>query len=128
MTTNHPCLKKAKSLIDGDGIFTTKLIKKGEKFYIIPVDNIVNVPTPRFAHIGKGQYVCDEAVLNWVNHSCNPSAILDISTDHPCLKAAQDILPGEEITCDYDKTEAGGTEAACNCGDKKCRGRFLRIQ
>ena len=128
MPNNHAFLKKRKSPIDGQGIFTEKAIKKGEKFYFIPLDKIVSVPTTSFAFIGNSRYVNDETVLNWLNHSCDSNSILDISTSEPFLLASKDIEPGEEITCDYNQTEKGGVEVVCKCKSKKCRGKFLRIE
>jgi len=110
------------------GIFTERPINKGEVFYIVPVDTVVNVPTPRFAHIGKGLYVDDNAVLNWINHSCDPNTVLDISMVQPHLKSVRDIMLGEEITCDYNQTEKGGVRVLCNCKSPNCKGYFLRIE
>ena len=121
-------LEKNKSLIDGVGIFTTKPIRRGEIFYVIPMDNVAGVPTPRFAHVGEGKYVNDDDVLNWINHSCDPNTILDISQNEPFLKSLRDISAGDEITCDYNQTEGGGTEVLCNCKSTKCKGKFLRIE
>jgi SET domain-containing protein len=128
MLNNHPFLKRKKSLIDGQGIFTEKEIKEGERFYFIPLDKVFNKPTSKSAFIGNNKYVNDEAILNWVNHSCDFNTSLDILTPEPFLIAVKNIKPEEEITCDYNKTEKGGTEAVCKCKSKKCRGKFLRIE
>lgn len=129
MPSSHLFLKKGKSSINGVGIFTEKLIEKGKVFYTVPLDVVSNTPGPGLAHIGRGLYVNDDTVLNWVNHSCDPNTALDISTDQPSLKSIKDILPGEEITCDYNKTEKGDVEEVkCNCGSANCRGFFLRIK
>jgi len=125
---NNFFLHKRPSTIHGTGIFSGQPIKKGEIFYSIPLDKIVNTPTPQYAHIGKGCYVYDDEVLNWVNHSCDPNTELVISTDQPYLEALRAIRAGEEVVCDYSQTEKGGTAVLCHCGGVNCRGYFLRIE
>ena len=119
-------LKKQKSQIDGFGIFTEKPIKKGDVFYEIPTDKISNVPIERFARIGDGQYVDDEAVLNWINHYCDANTKLELN-EQPRLIALRDIGVNEEISCDYNETEIGGTKALCKCGHEKCKGFFSSV-
>jgi hypothetical protein len=128
MEHDHPFLKKRKSRIDGIGIFTEQAIDKGKAFYSIPMSTIVSVPAYRLAYVGKGKHVDDDAVLNWINHSCDPNTILDISTDQPCLISIRDIAKGEEITCDYDLTEKDSVAVECHCKRPDCRGYFLRIE
>ncbi|MEI6058618.1 MAG: SET domain-containing protein-lysine N-methyltransferase [archaeon] len=121
-------LEKKVSSINGFGIFTNIPIKQEQIFYVIPLEKVVNVPTSRFAYIGNNKYVNDEEVLNWINHSCEPNTVLDISTQEPYLRSVRDISSGEEITCDYNQTEIDGVEILCNCKSEKCRGKFMRIE
>ncbi len=118
-------LVRKKSEIHGIGVFTNKNLKKGEVFYEVPLDFVFNLPEPRTTEVSKGKFVSDNMVLNWVNHSCNPSATLDRSGETPKIVAARDIEVGEEITDDYNITELGGAEISCNCGSANCRGVFL---
>ncbi len=115
-------LEKKFSHIHGFGIFTKKKISKGEEFYRAPLDNISYKPNPRYIYIGNRQYVSDSKVLNWVNHSCNPNTLLNITKNSVVLIAIIDIAPGEEIVCDYDKTEIEGAKFKCSCPSKDCRG------
>ncbi len=126
MNKNTSFLRKKKSKIHGFGIFTTRKIKKGEVFYKVPLRTIYKEPKSRCAYIGNGRFVSDERVLNWVNHSCEPNTILDIKKKIPTLKAKRDITVGEEITCNYNLTEINGVKIQCKCGNKKCKGFFLR--
>jgi len=119
-------LEKKKSKIHKFGIFTKNFIANGEKFYVVPLDNIFNVPKSGCAFIGNNRYACDNKVLNFVNHSCEPNSLLDIEVEEPCLISLRDISAGEEITCDYNRTEVGGTKVKCTCGSKNCKGYFLR--
>ena len=70
------------------------LIKAGEEFYIIPLENIRATPKPRCAFIGGGRWADDEEVLNYVNHSCSPNSKLEI-TGNPRLIAVKDIEEAE---------------------------------
>ena len=119
---------KKKSKIHGFGMFTSKRIKKGEVFYEIPANKIINKPKRRYAFIGNNKWVNDTKVLNWVNHSCKANTKLDISREKPALIAKRNIKEREEITCDYNKTEKNGEKISCNCGNKKCKEYFRRIE
>jgi len=125
----HPLFKRAHSEIDGDGIFAKKAIKNGKEFYVVPMDGWLTLPVPRFAKIGEELWVNDPDVLNWINHSCNPSAELLIEKNKaPRLRAMRDISPNEEITVDYDRTETNGVKVPCTCKDKNCRRYFMRVE
>lgn len=121
-------LIKKKSKIHGKGVFTKKDLQKGKKFYIVPTNKISNKPKRGFAFIGGDKWVNDKKVLNFVNHSCNPNTNLIVSKKNPYLISKKKIKKGEEITCDYNKTEKGGEKIKCNCKSKNCRGYFLRIE
>ena len=120
-------LEKKESKIHGLGIFTTKKIKKNKVFYTVPTDCINHEAIHRWAFIGNGIWVCDNKVLNWINHSCNANTELNIKNDPPSLVATRDINANEEITCDYNETEKGGEKAVCTCKSENCRGFFLRL-
>ena len=72
-------LVKRKSKIHGKGIFTLKNIKKGKMFYSIPINKLSNLPRRRWAYIGKGKWIKDNKVLNWINHSCGANSKLNIN-------------------------------------------------
>ena len=115
-------LEKRKSKVDGIGIFTTEDIPKGKKFYIIPLDIIHTNPVSGCARIADNQFVSDEKVLNYTNHSCNPNSSLSLNP--PSLIALKDIKKDEEITADYERTEHKKRKVKCNCKSKNCRGYF----
>lgn len=119
-------LNKQKSSIHGFGVFIMKPVKKGHKIYKVSLDRIVSKPHKTYAKIGENKFVSDP-ILNWVNHSCNPSVRFIIETKEPHLIALRDIAKGEEITCDYNETEVGGNRVKCNCENKDCTGYFLRV-
>jgi 2-polyprenyl-3-methyl-5-hydroxy-6-metoxy-1,4-benzoquinol methylase len=117
-------LERRQSKIHGYGIFTKRDIFKGETFYYIPLTKLSYHNYKRYAYIGNGQYVNDQAVLNWVNHSCNANVRLDINRPDPVLVALRDINADEEITCNYDITEEVGVYRKCLCKEGTCKGHF----
>ena len=121
-------LIRKSSKIHGIGVFTLRSIPEGEMFYEVPVDNVLRYAKRRCAYVGNNMWVSDEFVLNYVNHSCNPNAVLDISSDVPKLIAIRDIKEDEEITVDYNNTEVNGVDVPCSCGEDNCKGVFLRIE
>ena len=120
-------LEKRKSNINGMGIFTTQPVAKDTEFYVIPLAIVYNEPLPRCARIADNKYVHDDAILNWVNHSCNPNTILDIDRPDPVLKAIRDISGEEEISVNYNRTEVQGVSLECTCQAVNCKGFFDRL-
>jgi len=118
-------LVKKQSKIHGTGIFTTREIDEGEIFYKVPLENTLKSPKPRCAFVGNNTWVDDEKVLNYVNHSCESNALLEIG-EKPRLVALRNIISKEEITVDYNRTEVNGVRTRCNCGSSKCVGYFLK--
>ena len=127
MNIEKEVLYKDKSKIEGLGIFTKRTYKKGELIYRVPKDDIFKSAKPRCAYVGNKTWVSDNKILNYVNHSCNPNAILGIS-DALKLISKRSIAPGDEITVDYNQTEKGGEKVECNCKSNNCRGYFLRME
>ena len=125
MTTETSLIKK-QSEIHGKGIFASESIEKGQVFYNVPATFIYKNPASRHAYAGNGKYVCDEQVLNYVNHSCNPNSMFDSA--NLSLISLRDIPQGEEITVDYSLTEKNGSKVVCNCKSENCKGFFLRIE
>lgn len=117
-------LEKKKSEIHGTGVFAKKDYKKGDVVYRIPMRKIKYSNYKRYAYVGNGQYVNDEVVLNFVNHSCHPNIDLDIERPDPVLTAITDIKAGDEIVCNYDFTEKKGVYNKCLCGRDNCKGFF----
>lgn len=120
-------LEKRKSTINGAGIFIAESVTKNTEFYTIPLTIVYNAPQPRCARIADKKYVHDDAVLNWVNHSCNPNTILDIDRPDPVLRAIRAIAPDEEISVNYNQTEVQGVSVECTCKAENCKGYFDRL-
>ena len=120
-------LNKRNSNINGKGIFTSQFIQNGVEFYTIPLDIVFNEPKPRCARIADRQYVSDNEVLNWVNHSCEPNSRLEILRENPVLIALRNISPDEEISVNYNETEVQGVKVECTCKSDSCKKYFIRL-
>ena len=77
-------------------------------------------------------YVVDATVKGncsrFINHSCNPNCTCKMIEDenrtkHIMIIAKRDILPGEEITYDY-QFAVESEKLACLCGASNCLGRL----
>ena len=120
-------LIKGESNINGTGIFTIEPVAKDTEFYVIPLTIVFQKPQAKCARIADKKYVHDNAVLNSVNHSCNPNTILDIDRPDPVLKAIRDISANEEISVNYNQTEVQGVSVECSCKAVNCKGFFDRL-
>lgn len=69
---------------------------------------------------------------SFMNHSCNPNTeIIYTDRTHYKMIAVKNILPGEELTCDYEYLDNNSDQFACkyvitsvfecDCGSSKCR-------
>ncbi|KAJ9505350.1 hypothetical protein QJQ45_028258 [Haematococcus lacustris] len=67
--------------------------------------------------------VLQPTLLEYINHSCNPTAFFD--TAERQLVALRDIQPGDEVTFNYVSTEFDmATPFDCHCGEEGCFGRI----
>lgn len=67
----------------------------------------------------------------WINHSCQPNCEISDKGHRIFIDARRAIVPGEELTYDYNlqigerHTKAAKREHACFCGARRCRGTML---
>lgn len=123
-----------KSKLNGKGMFTNEVIKKGEIILIWGgewnTDYTDEIGLPK-AIIDKKHYIkWDDNLYSieydgedpnyFINHSCNPNSWL---IDNFTLVARRNIKRGEEITADYSTWETGEYKSKwlCKCGSKNCR-------
>jgi SET domain-containing protein len=65
------------------------------------------------------------------NHSCEPNCTSEIVRRRVYLKTLREIMPGEELTYDYEIPNEGESEKTarekypCYCGSPNCRGTLL---
>jgi len=75
--------------------------------------------------VGKNKYldlIGDPSF--YVNHSCNPNAIVKIFSNNAFLVSIRRILPNEELCFDYSLTSTDSLEdwsMKCSCGAWNCR-------
>jgi hypothetical protein len=129
----HPatCVRVVDSII-GDGVFATEFIPKGTLVWVLcRFDRVIDRnelacwpervrrAAERFGYIdpmGRLVVCWDHARL--VNHSCDPSTI---GVGNAFEIARRDILPGDQITCDYGLLNMTSS-LVCRCGSAGCRG------
>jgi uncharacterized protein len=132
----HPAteLRKVDDVV-GYGVFATQPIPRGtivsavdEFDIVLPPAAVLALPPPLRAVMDRYAYEDSHGnhVLHWdftrfINHSCDPTsrsvgATFDI--------AVRDIVPGEQLTCEYAALNLTETLSfTCHCGTAKCRGR-----
>ena len=131
-----PAVEVRKSAIAGRGLYAIERLKKDE---IVAIKGGHIVPRAVFLSLSHAcqvaslqisdmMYVCpltdDEipAVMNYVNHSCNPNLGL---RGQLFTVAMRDIAPGEELTADYCIAYTDSVlEIDCTCGHSSCRGKI----
>lgn len=129
------------------GIYATKAFSKGSILYYGRKSTIPNVYkeydlklehadgvtliVPCNTHTHSVQFSETERWLyffdGFMNHSCDPTTIShNLSHEEYHTIALRDILPGDEITCDYNTFEYDCRDKSiekCLCGSNKCLGR-----
>ena len=116
----------------GLGVVATRLIPRGTITWVLdPLDFIIEaeqlarLPEPQLAVLERYSYIDPHGrhVLCWdggryINHACDATTV---PVGSICDIAARDILPGEELTCDYATLNIRG-DLRCHCGAPSCRG------
>lgn len=132
-----PGLTIKTSTIHGKGCFaTTRFLKRrkiaeyaGEKISNAEANRRSNRKTLRICAINNRWSLDGSRGGNgthYINHSCEPNAFMQIVRGHILFIALRDIVPGEEITIDYESTLHPDTKR-CICGAQNCRGTINRI-
>jgi SET domain-containing protein len=134
----NPDIEIKNSPIQGKGLFTKVLIKKGQHIWISKDEEPVEEKIYTDKEFKKFQQWCIENGKEWDaisngdgthtaaisdrenhpgdygNHSCDPN------TDKNRV-ALRDIDAGEELTADYAQFSSKDWTMKCNCGSPKCR-------
>jgi uncharacterized protein len=137
-----------KSSIHGRGVFATRRIAKGERLIEYKGERITwqeaerrypvdPVPYHTFLfEVGDGDMCIDAArsscAAKWINHSCKPNCeAVEDEDERIFIETVRAILPGEELTYDYNfileerHTPAQKKLFPCWCGKRGCRGTML---
>lgn len=123
-----PGLRVIRSAIHGYGVVATRAFLPGE--VIAEVDGILwreeeEVDDRYSLWLNDGLYFDMVDQTRWINHSCDPNAVIDGDVDQggrpwARVTALKPIAPGEEIT--YDYAFSADLAEPCSCGTASCRG------
>lgn len=127
-----PGLAIRKSSINGKGCFATVHFPRGKKIADYTGERITNAEANRRSKRRvlricaiDSRWSLDGSRggngTHYINHSCAPNSYMKILYGHIQFYALRDILPGEEITIDYEYT-LHSDKKRCHCGAKSCRG------
>jgi len=107
--------------VQGNGIFTTVKIKKGDILFEMSGE-IIARPTQTSIQIGKNKHIEDDIGVH-VNHHCKPNS--KVNRKNRTFISLRDIEPGEEITFDYNQNEDFlAVPFACHCCNRKILGKL----
>ncbi len=130
-----PGVERRASAIAGDGLFTTRAFRAGER--LAPYLGAARPERPPSAdgrvfalEIRPGLWIDGAAEDNparWANHSCEATAELvwDEAYGTAWLTARHDLPAGQEITFDYGFSLAESLSQPCRCGSPACVGRIV---
>ena len=141
-------IRVAPSRISGQGVFAKRSIPRGTRIIeytgerrtleSLVMDAAAGMETGVYlAHVHPGLSIDGSRNGNdarFINHSCSPNCELYVFDDRLYIYAMRDIAEGEELTFDYQLTQAPGLEAIdlpekdvkCLCGSRNCRGTMLK--
>ena len=127
---------KAKSGINGYGIFAGEDIKKGEFVFYMKgkrihhhcdfYDRVDRERCANWVGLSKDHWIIPEFPISFMNHSCEPNLGTIGSVT---FKALRNIKRGEELTFDYSISDPDVKwYIECTCGSKYCRKTIRSIQ
>lgn len=110
----------------GKAVFAVRKINKGECVAVFdgPIyDDLFDGWTQDLLshaiQIGPQLWRDSLGLARYINHSCNPNCGIKKKIQ---ITAMRTILPGEEITWDYEMTEKSDWfKMRCGCGSETCR-------
>jgi len=142
-----PLFKVRRSRVHGRGVFAVRRIRKGTRIVEYLGERISHRVADRryedhdesdnhtfLFSVDRG-LVIDAGVggndARYINHSCEPNCESVIERRRVFIDAIRDIVPGEELSYDYQIGRERGDPPnideiyACRCGSKECRGTML---
>jgi len=106
------------SPIHGRGVFACRTFAPGDEVYSSNEYQVFSEPRLGSMERSIGQHVLEQIVFRWVNHSCAANARVVFRSNVVSLVAISPIRSGEEICCDYRRTESLiPVPFICNCGN-----------
>jgi len=131
--TNELIVKKSDFLKNQLGVFTKKTFKKYQELFLVkgpikPKPSIYSFSVGLNQHIEPKNNSGDFDFGHYMNHSCNPNAIVKIINKPdkiPYIRviARKNIKKDEELTFDYASLEYKTVvNSICKCKSINCRG------
>ncbi len=103
----------------GARLVTDQAFAQGEVIYRISGHRVTDAPTYQTIQISATEHIEELGVLAYLNHSCQPNTVVDVST--MIVSAARDIPAGEELNFFYPSTEwEMDRPFVCLCGSPQC--------
>jgi hypothetical protein len=132
LTYRSPKTEVRSSPIQGQGLFATRPIAKGEIVAVKGGHVLTRAEwTVLERELGPAEIQLTEdlviapvsaeerpGAMLYTNHSCDPNIAIQ---GQIVLVAMRDITPGEELTHDWATTDDGDYEMECRCGSPRCR-------
>ncbi len=125
---------RRKSTIHGNGLFTTRLIRKGTLVWELDEPTFTREEIKTWSaerrmafdrygfQCGVDRYSLPEDLSREMNHSCDPNTWWSGSDS---LVARRDIQTDEEVTYDYSTCDIDLVfDIECHCGTPHCRKRI----
>lgn len=112
------------SIVGGGSAYGARLItdqpyRQGDVIYRISGHRVTDRATYQTIQIGPDTHIEELGVLAYLNHSCQPNTIVNVSD--LTVIAARDIAAGEELTFFYPSTEwEMDRPFICLCGAPQC--------
>ena len=144
---SKPLYTLSESGIQGMGLFASRPVRKGTRIIEYIGERITDdEAADRYDDDSMGRHhtflfgVGDDVVIDarvggndarFINHSCDPNCEAIQEDDRIFIVALRRILPGEELTYDYQLERDGESDEtwaslyACRCGASNCRGTML---
>jgi SET domain-containing protein len=144
--TRAPFFEVRDSPIQGLGAFALRQIRKGTRIIEYQGERITPEEADRRYDDDQSEHphvllftvnkktIIDAGIdgneAKYINHSCEPNCQAVIEDRRVYIEASRTILPGEELTYDY-QLERDGLDPeserryTCRCGARTCRGTML---
>jgi SET domain-containing protein len=125
-----------KSRIAGQGLFTAQAIQRdtriiqytGEKSPKVESDKRLAEGNNYIFQLNDRYDIDGKAFRNkarYINHSCDPNCIVQLTTRTIWIVALRDITAGEELTYNYGYELDDTPAHPCTCGADTCCGAIL---
>jgi uncharacterized protein len=131
-----PLLWVGTSRIAGRGLFTAQPIARGTRIIQYTGEKIPKAESDKRLAAGNvyifqlnDRYDIDGKVLRnkarYINHSCDPNCVVQLTSGTIWIVARRDITAGEELTYNYGYELDDTPVHPCTCGAATCYGAIL---